>query len=82
MERSLGKEAGTIFKRKNQNNIWTARVEEKDENGKSISTKTKTFNITKYGSKKQAKKEAIRWKIITSYKLNVTKNMIKIINNE
>ncbi len=78
----LGKKNKKPFHRKDEENIWTTRVDEKDENGKVIRTPSKTFNITKYKNSEEAYNEGVRWQIITSYKLNSTKNMIKIIDND
>lgn len=70
----LGKPAGTVFKRTGEN-IWTVNV--KDEKGKTHST---TFNIAKYADEKDAFVEAMKWKIMTSFKLGMTKNMIRIVD--
>ena len=73
----LGKPMGTIFKRSSDNNIWNVRVD--DENG---NQHTKTFNIAEnYNNNNNlAFIAAKKWQIETSYKLAVTKNLIKIID--
>lgn len=72
----LGKPAGTVFKRKNDD-IYTARVT--DDNNKQHA---KTFKISEYDSDNDAKIDALKWQYATSYKLGMTKNMIKILDNE
>jgi len=72
----LGKPAGTVFKRTGAH-IYTATVS--DEDGKKH---TKTFDIAKYKSDEEAFTEAKRWQYKTSYMLGMTKNMIKILDNE
>lgn len=72
----LGKPAGTVFKRTGAH-IYTATVS--DEDGKKH---TKTFDIAKYKSDEEALTEAKRWQYKTSYMLGMTKNMIKILDNE
>ena len=71
----LGKAFGTVFPR-GGTNVYTVVV--KDEKKKPHS---KTFNMADYKNKKHAKKNARRWQRITSYKLNMTKCMIKILDN-
>lgn len=78
----LGKVNRKPFHRKNQENIWTARVVEKDDDDKVARTSSKTFNIVDYKNSDDAFNEGVRWQKITSYKLNATKNMIKIIDND
>jgi hypothetical protein len=73
----LGKPAGTVFNRKNQEDIFTARVP--DGNKKQHS---KTFNAKNYSSREATKKAATKWQYNTSYKLGVTSNMIRIIDND
>lgn len=70
----LGKPHGTIFKRSGQN-IWTVVVS--DDNTKH----TKTFNIESYDSEILVYNAAKKWQITTSYKLDLTKNLIKIIDD-
>lgn len=72
----LGTPAGTVFKRSKEDDIYTARVT--DYEGKQYA---KTFNINKYSSNEDAKKEAEKWQYETSYKLGLTKNLIRIIND-
>jgi hypothetical protein len=72
----LGKPAGTVFKR-SDTNVYTATVH--DENNKAH---TKTFNIDKFKSDEETKKAAEKWQFETSYKLGMTKNLIKIINDD
>ena len=72
----LGKPAGTVFKRKNEDNIWTARVNEK------VKQHSKTFNIKNYNSDEEAKKDALKWQINVSYALNETKNLIRIVDKD
>ncbi len=68
----LGKPSGTVFKRSNEN-IWTCKVSgDKDYN--------KTFSFTEK-TKNQRYEEACRWQYETSYKLGLTKNLIRIIND-
>ena len=71
----LGKPAGTIFKRSNNDNIYNVRVNDEEDN-----PHTKTFNVSKYNSDKEAYNAAEKWRIETSYKLGMTENMIKIID--
>ncbi len=82
----LGKPLGTIFHRNGEPDIYTVCVTD-SENKKHV----KTINIKDYNnSHKLTKKEALKLKINMSYKLGVTKNLIKIhddyieiqINNE
>lgn len=70
----LGKPAGTIFKRKDDN-IWTVRVNDEEN-----IQHTKTFKIENYKNENDAWKESFKWQMETSYKLNQTKNLIKIID--
>lgn len=72
----LGKPAGTIFNRKNEPNIYSVRVNDEDNK-----QHTKTFNVVNYKSKDEAYEQAKKWQIETSYKLNMTKNLIKIVDN-
>ncbi len=70
----LGKPLGTIFHRNGEPDIYTVCVT--DSNNKKH---VKTINIKDYNnSHKIAKKEAEKLKINMSYKLGVTKNLIKI----
>lgn len=71
----LGKPTGTVFKRTGEN-IYTATISKDD--GKKV---TKTFNPINYNSDDEAKQDAEKWKIETSYKLGLTKNLIRIIND-
>ena len=73
----LGKPAGTVFNRKNQDDIFTVRVPDNDKKQHS-----KTFNVKDYSSKEKAKIAATKWQYNTSYKLGVTANMIRIIDND
>jgi len=68
----LGKPAGTIFLK---NGCYHARI----HNGEIYTSKT--FRI-KGGNKKSQYEKAIMWKYNTSYKLGLTKNLIKILDNE
>ena len=70
----LGKPAGTRFKRKDED-IITVRVTDDDKK-----QHAKTFNIGNYESEELADLEARKWQIETSYKLGLTKNLIRIIN--
>jgi hypothetical protein len=70
----LGKPLGTIFHRNGKPDIYTVCVTD-GENKKHV----KTINIKDYNnSHKIARKEAEKLKINMSYKLGVTKNLIKI----
>jgi hypothetical protein len=73
----LGKPTGTIFHREGENHIWTVRVT--DDNGKHHG---KTFNVHDYKSDEIAKQHGTKWLYETSYKMNVTKNLIKILDDE
>lgn len=73
----LGKPSGTIFKRTDKENIICVRVSDNENN-----QHTKTFNINDYKNVTEAEIEAKKWQIDTSYKLGVTKNLIRIVNNE
>lgn len=76
----LGKPSGTIFKRETENgtsNIWTVSIT--DEHSKQH---TKTFNIENYNSDTDAKTEGLKWLYDTSCKLNLTKNLIRLIDDE
>jgi len=72
----LGKPAGTVFNRKGEENIYTARVNDSDNK-----QHAKTFNIKDYDTKEKAQEEAKRWQYNTSYKLGQTTNMIRIIDD-
>lgn len=72
----LGAPAGTIFKRTGSN-IWSAVIQVEDGQ-----VHTKTFDIGSYESEEEAKDEAERWKVETSYKLGLTKNLIRILDDE
>lgn len=72
----LGKISGSIFKKKDDEN-YTVAI--KDDNGIMHS---KTFDPKKYASDKEAYEEAKKWQYNSSYKLNLTKNMIKILDDE
>lgn len=74
----LGKAAGTIFKRTGQT---TQTVSVTDRNKNSIKH-TKTFSIEEYKSDEAAYNAAIKWKIETSYKLGLTANLIRILDDE
>lgn len=73
----LGKPAGSIFKKKEEENIINVRV--LDINNKLHS---KTFNISNYESEIIAMNDAKQWQYETSYKLGMTKNLIKIIDDD
>lgn len=73
----LGKPAGSVFKRTGVDDIYYARIN--DINNRQCS---KTFNIKNYSSDEEARIDAVRWQYNASYKMGVTKNLIKIINNE
>lgn len=70
----LGKPAGTVFKRTGEN-IYTARATDDDNE-----QHARTFKVDRYDSDEIAKDAAYRWKTETSYKLNMTKNLIRIID--
>jgi translation elongation factor P/translation initiation factor 5A len=72
----LGRPMGTTFKRHSENK-WTSNV--KDKNG---IQHTKTFDIREYDSSDSAFIVAKNWRIDTSYKLGMTKNLIKILDND
>lgn len=72
----LGKPSGSIFVRTDDDK-YSANIT--DDNGKQH---TKTFSFKEYGDRKKAKKEAIKWKINTSYMLGFTKNLIRIIDDD
>jgi len=72
----LGKPAGTIFKRDDNKNIWTARVSDKDNK-----SHEKTFNIKNYSSSDEALEEARKWQIETSFILGMTKNLITVVDD-
>lgn len=73
----LGKPMGTIFKRSNSDTVITVRVTDMENN-----QHTKTFSIKDYKNENEAMTEAKKWQIETSYKLGITKNLIKIIDND
>lgn len=73
----LGKPSGTIFSRTGEENIYTIRVT--DDNKKTSST---TINKLDYKSKEGAYNDALCYQYNTSYKINATKNLIRIIDNE
>lgn len=73
----LGKPNGTIFKRSNTQTVWTVTVTDENNSGH-----TKTFDATKYESDINAKEAGLKWMYETSCKLNVTKNLIRLIDNE
>ncbi len=62
----LGKPVGTVFKRKGDTN-WTAVVKSPDK---------------KFARTFHTEQEAKKWQINTSYILGLTKNLIKIIDND
>jgi hypothetical protein len=72
----LGKPAGTIFSRKGDD-IYTVNIG--DEYNKQH---TKTFRFDNFGGQKKAFIKAQEWQINTSYVLNLTKNMIRIIDHD
>lgn len=72
----LGKPSGSVFTRK-EDNIYTARVVDDDDK-----QHTKTFNIAKYKNNEEAYKAARKWQFDTSYALGLTKNLIKILDND
>jgi hypothetical protein len=71
----LGKPVGTIFKR-NGENIWTVNI--KDENGKNH---VKTFNIKYYDNEIDAYIDALEWQYKSSNELGLTKNRIRLIDD-
>lgn len=73
----LGKPAGTIFKRSRDENIFTIRVN--DDENKQYSKK---INIKNFKSEKEAMEKAKEWQYNTSYKLGMTKNLIKVLDND
>nr|QBK88576.1 MAG: HNH endonuclease [Mimivirus LCMiAC01] len=70
----LGKPIGTVFQRKNSN-IWTGVINSKPK------THNKTFSFNK-NNKDDVYKKAKKWQIETSYKLGLTKNLIRILDND
>jgi hypothetical protein len=70
----LGKPSGTIFQRTGEE-IWTVRII--DEENKQH---TSTFKFD--NSKENAYEVARKWQIETSYKLGLTKNLIKVISDD
>jgi len=72
----LGKPAGTIFRRKDDE-IYTVNIV--DENNKHH---TKTFKFDNFGGQEKAFIKAQEWQINTSYLLGLTKNMIRIIDHD
>ena len=68
----LGKVTGSVFKRKDQPNIYTAVVADY----------ATTFNVENFASDELAHETAKKWQIETSYKLGLTRNLIKIIDDE
>jgi len=72
----LGKPIGHIFKRSKDDDIYTAVVVDHDSKQHS-----KTFNIKNYSSDEETKKVAEKWQCETSYRLGITKNLIRIIND-
>jgi hypothetical protein len=73
----LGKPAGTIFKRNGINNILNVRVTDKLKK-----QHTASFNINNYNDEKEAYKDAKKYQIETSYKLGLTKNLIRILDDD
>lgn len=73
----LGKPTGTVFERNTDNDVYTARVSKNDD-----TQCTKTFDVSKYSSENEAYEAAKKWKIETSYRLDVTKNLIKILDDD
>ena len=73
----LGKPTGTIFKRNNNDNILTVRVT--DNNNKNHE---KTINSYDYESEEDARKFGLNWIYESSCKLGMTKNLIRIIDDE
>ncbi len=69
----LGKPSGSIFQ-KNGKNIWTCAIKSKNCNH------SKTFSFTKENKDKKLI-EAKIWQYEISYKLGLTTNLIKILNN-
>lgn len=72
----LGKPSGTVFRR-DSDTTYSARVADKDDK-----QYTKTFSLYDYKNDDDARTAANKWQIETSYKLGVTKNLIRIIDNE
>jgi hypothetical protein len=68
----LGKPAGTIFEKESH---IIARI----SNGEKYASKTFKFDDT---TKELQYESARRWQYITSYKLGLTKNLIKILDNK
>ncbi len=73
----LGKPAGTVFNRADQDNIYTAKVT--DENGTDHSS---TFSLKDYGTKIAAHNAATTWQYNTSCMYGMTKNLIRILDDE
>lgn len=71
----LGKPSGTFFR--SDDNIVHVRVSDKEN-----VIHSKTFNISNYDNYNDLLIEAKRWHYETSYKLGVTKNLIKIVDND
>ncbi|ARF12684.1 HNH endonuclease [Klosneuvirus KNV1] len=71
-----GKPAGSVFKRTENENIYIACVTDRDG-----VQHAKTFNITKYNSDEEAKRVADKWQYETSYKLGMTKNLIRVVDD-
>lgn len=73
----LGKPSGSIFHRNNDINTYTICVLDTEQK-----QHTKTLNIKDYNnSHEKTKKEAEKLKINMSYKLGVTKNLIRLNEN-
>jgi len=72
----LGKPAGSVFQRKNEN-IFTVRINDSENK-----QHTKTFSFTQYGGREKTYNNAIMWQYNISYMLGETKNMIRIIDND
>lgn len=72
----LGKPTGTVFKRTGEN-IYSVRVNDENDH-----PHTRTFNVENYKSDEEAYEEAYKWQIETSYKLGMTKNLIKVLDND
>tara|TARA_Y100000389_G_scaffold151529_1_gene151301 strand:- start:6602 stop:7489 length:888 start_codon:yes stop_codon:yes gene_type:complete len=69
----VGKVAGTILERNNEK--FEVRIKINDK------IKSKSFAFSKYKSKDEAKETAIQYQIDISNKYNLTRNRIKIIDN-
>lgn len=81
----LGKPAGTVFKKSDNSDIYYCRVgtkkndEEKEDNNHGH---YKTFNIHDFESDSAARDAAKNWQYNISYALDMTKNTMRLLDNE